>query len=90
MYLVDDVDSVVELLPLQDGVQVVQPVLQVLLSMAERDDDGHFLQSDAVCGPETPAGLHVGVFFMALLQADRGAELHPQRANWGREREDIN
>lgn len=47
-YLVDDVDSVVQLLPLQDGVQVVQPELQVFVSFAERDDDGHLLQRHAV------------------------------------------
>lgn len=39
-YLVDDVDAVVDLLPPQDGVEVVQPVLQVVLPVAERDDDG--------------------------------------------------
>lgn len=40
-HLVDDVDAVVDPLPSEDGVQVVEPVLQVVFSVAERDDDGH-------------------------------------------------
>lgn len=80
-YLVDDVNAVVQLLPLQDGVQVVQPELQVLVSMAERDDERHFLQRLAVFGLEASARLHVGVLLLDLLQAHGVAELHPQRTN---------
>lgn len=39
-YLVDDVDAVVDLLAAEDGVEVVQPVLQVVFPVAEWDDDG--------------------------------------------------
>lgn len=39
-YLVDDVDAVVDLLSAEDGVEVVQPVLEVVFPVAEWDDDG--------------------------------------------------
>lgn len=39
--LVDDVDAVVNPLPPEDRVEVVEPVLQVIFSVTERDDDGH-------------------------------------------------
>lgn len=41
IYLVDDVDAVVNLLPSKDRVEVVEPVLKVVFSVTERDDDGH-------------------------------------------------
>lgn len=78
VYLVDDVDPVVELLPLQDRVQIVQPVLKVLFSVAERDDDGHFLQRLAVFGFEASARLHVGVLLFYQLQVYRNVKLHSQ------------
>lgn len=78
VYLVDDVDPVVKLLPLQDRVQIVQPVLKVLFSVAERDDDGHFLQRLAVFGFEASARLHVGVLFFYQLQVYRNVKLHSQ------------
>lgn len=84
-YLVDDVDSVVELLPLQDGVQVVQPVLQVLVSFAEGNDDGDFLQRLTVFGFEASARLHVGILLLYVLQVHRCVKLHPQRTHWGQE-----
>lgn len=83
-YLVDDVDAVVELLPLQDGVQVVQPILQVLFSVAKGDDDGDFLQRLTVLGSEASAVLHIGIVLLYLLQIHRGVELHPERTHWGR------
>lgn len=76
--LVDDVDAVVELLPLQDGVQVVEPVFEVLVTVAEGDDDGDLLQRHAVSGSEASTGLQVRVLLLHLLQIHRGAELHPQ------------
>lgn len=78
VYLVDDVDPVVELLPLQDRVQIVQPVLKVLFSVAERDDDGHFLQRLALFGFEASARLHVGVLLFYQLQVYRNVKLHSQ------------
>ena len=80
-YLVDDVDSIVQLLSLQDRVQVVQPELEVLVSFAERDDDGDLLQRHAVFGSEAPAHLHVGVVPLHLLQIHRSIKLHPQRTH---------
>lgn len=40
-YLVDDVDAVVDLLPSEDRVEIVEPVLQVVFSVAEWNDDGY-------------------------------------------------
>lgn len=80
-YLVDDVDSVVQLLPLQDGVQVVQPVLQVLISFAEWNNDGDLLQRQAVFGFEASTLLHIRVLTLDLLQSHRILELHPQRTH---------
>lgn len=40
-YLVDDVDAVVDLLPSENGVEIVEPVLQVVFSVTEWDDDGY-------------------------------------------------
>ena len=39
--LVDDVDAVVNPLPSEDRVEVVEPVLQVVFPVTERDYDGH-------------------------------------------------
>lgn len=88
-HLVDDVDSVVELLPLQNRVKVVEPELEVFVSLTERDDDGDLLQRHAVLGSEPAAGKDVGVVPLDLLQANWDVELHPEGANWGR-RHSIN
>ncbi len=47
IYLVDDVDAVVDLLPPEDRVEVVEPVLKVVFSVTERDDDGHLNNSES-------------------------------------------
>ena len=80
-YLVDDVDPVVELLSLQDGVQVQQPVLQVFVSVPERDDDGDLLLRHAVFGCVASAQLHVGVILLYLLHNHGNVELYPQRTH---------
>ena len=54
--LVDDVDPVDDLLPLQDGVQVAQQHLQVFLPLAVGDDDGDAAAGAAVRGNELAAG----------------------------------
>lgn len=41
IYLVDDVDAVVNPLPSKDRVEVVEPVLKVVFPVTERDDDGY-------------------------------------------------
>lgn len=65
--------------------QVVQPVLQVLVSIAEGDDDGDFLQRLTVFGHEASAQLHVGVLLLYVLQVHWCVKLHPQRTHWGQE-----
>ncbi len=47
-YLLDDINGVVYLLPLQNGVQVVQEVEEVSLSAAMRDEDCYVLPRCAV------------------------------------------
>lgn len=78
-YLVDDVDSVVQLLPLQDGVQVVEPVLEMLLSVPEGDDNGHLLQRLTLAGLESASTQNRRVFLPHLVQTDVDVEIHPQR-----------
>lgn len=40
-YLVDDVDAIINLLSSEDRVEVVEPVLQVIFSVPEWNDDGN-------------------------------------------------
>lgn len=46
-YLVDDVDAVVNPLSSENRVEVVKPVLQVVFSVTEWDDDGHLNNKDS-------------------------------------------
>lgn len=68
-HLVDDVDAVVQLLPLQEGMQVLQQVYQVLLSVPVGNEDGDPLQSLA-CLRMIPASGHSGVFGLYFLQSE--------------------
>ena len=68
-HLVDDVDAVVQLLPLQEGVKVLQQVQQVLLPMPVRDEDGNPLQSPALFRA-IPASVHLGVLCLDFLQSE--------------------
>ena len=68
-HLVDDVDAVVQLLPLQEGVKVLQQVQQVLLPVPVRDEDGNPLQSPALLRA-IPASVHLGVLCLDLLQSE--------------------
>ncbi len=45
-YLVDDVDAVVNPLPSEDRVEVVEPVLKVVFSVTKWDDDRHLNKRD--------------------------------------------
>lgn len=47
-YLVDDIDAVINPLPPEDRVEVVEPVLQVVFSVAERDDDRHLCKRETL------------------------------------------
>lgn len=44
----DDVDAVVQLLPLKEGVQVMQEVKEVFLSLTMGNEDSHTLLGEAV------------------------------------------
>ena len=82
LYLIDDVDAVIQLLSLQDRVEVVEPELEVLIPVPKRYDDGNLLQGDAVFGCVAPARSQAHVILHDLLQRDGGFELHLQRAHW--------
>lgn len=68
-HLVDNVDAIVQLLPLQEGVKVLQQVEQVLLPVPVRDEDGNPLQSPALLGA-MPASVHRGVLCLDFLQSE--------------------
>lgn len=68
-HLVDDVDAVVKLLPLQEGMQVFQQVDQVLLSVPVGNEDGHPLQRLTFLRM-IPASGHFGVFGLYFLQSE--------------------
>lgn len=76
--LVDDVDAVVDLLPSKDRVKIMEPVLQVILSMTKRDDDGN-LPSGPTVGRGVSASLcDVGVFFLHSFHRHLGTKLDQQ------------
>lgn len=68
-HLVDNVDAIVQLLPLQEGVKVFQQVQQVLLPVPVRDEDGDALQSPALLRA-IPASAHRGVLCLDFLQSE--------------------
>ena len=74
-HLLYDVDAVVDLLPLQEGVQVVQQGPQVGLPVPVRDHDGRVVAGLAVRGAVvTPRG-HQGVPPSDLLKRQRGRQV---------------
>lgn len=70
-YLLDDINGIVYLLPLQKGVQVVHKVEEVFLSAAMRDEDRYALPRYAVWGLIL-AFSHSFVFHLHILQFQRG------------------
>lgn len=66
-HLLDDINGIMELLPLQKGVQVVHQVEEVALSAAVRDEDRHALPRDAVWGL-VHAVRHTLVFPLHVLE----------------------
>lgn len=82
-YLVDYIDSVVQLLPLQDGVQVVEPVLEMLLSFPEGNDNGHLLERHTLSWLKSPTLLNSRVHLLHLIQTDWEVKIHSQRPHWG-------
>lgn len=65
----DDVDAVIQLLPLQEGVQVLQQVDQVLLSVPVGNEDGDPLQGLTFLGTIAASG-HFGVLCLYFLQSE--------------------
>ena len=80
-HLIDNVDAVVQLLPLEDWVQVIQPVLEVFLPVAEWNNDGHLVRRDAVLGGVATTHLHLRVLFRQKHQVHRRLKLDQQGAN---------
>lgn len=69
-YLLDDINGIVYLLPLQKWVQVVHKVEEVFLSAAMRDEDRYALPRYAVWGLVLAFG-HFAVFQLHILQRQR-------------------
>lgn len=76
MYLVDDEDAVVQLLPNHHWVQVVQQHLQVLFTIPVRYNDSHPVSGGAVLGFVPPTRHQAFV--------ERGDFLKGQRLGVGR------
>lgn len=72
-HLMDDVDAILQLLPLQEGMKVLQQVHQVLLSVPVRDEDGNALQSLTLLRVIL-ASVHLGVFCLHFFQSEIGLE----------------
>ena len=72
-YLVDNINGVVQLLPLQEWMQVRQKVEKVLFSVAVRDEDGYALPRCAVRGLVLSLS-HFFVFLLDVLQCQRRLE----------------
>lgn len=72
-HLVNDVDAIIQLLPLQEGVEVLQEVEQVPLAVAVRDKDGHVLQGRAL-RRVVPALGYLRVLLLHFLQCNRWFE----------------
>lgn len=70
-YLLDDINGIMELLPLQEGVQVVHQVEEVPLSAAVGDENRHALPRDAVWGLVHTL-CHAFVFPLHILEFQRG------------------
>lgn len=66
----DDIDSILELLPLQKRVQVVQQEPEVVLSVSVGDDDGCSVSRLAVRRPVTSPAHHHRVFPLDLPQSE--------------------
>ena len=69
----DDVDAVVQLLPLEEWVEVVEEVEEVLLPVAVGDEDSHALRGIAV-GWLILASCHGLVLPLHFLECQGGLE----------------
>lgn len=67
----------------------MKPVLQVVVSVPEWDDDGHFLFGSAVRRSVLPSFSHVRVFSLHPLQGYLRAEFDEKTPDCGAKRESI-
>lgn len=84
--LVDDIDAVAHLLPAQNGVEVVQPVFQVVVPVSEWNDNGHSPLWQAITWGVLSSIRHVRVLPLDPLHGHRGAKLDQQTTDqtcWG-------
>lgn len=65
----DDIDAILQLLPLQEGVQMFQQVHQVFLSVPVGDEDGDPLQSLTFLRVILASG-HLGIFCLDFFQCE--------------------
>ena len=72
----DDVDSIVELLSLEEGVQVVEEELEVVFPVPVRDDDGRAVPGLTAWRPVAPPSHHLGVLPLHLCQRQTRGEAH--------------
>lgn len=61
--------------------QVIQPVLEVFLPVAEWNNDGHLVRRNAVLGAVAATHLHLWVLFLHKLQVHRHVKLNQHGAN---------
>ena len=72
----DDVDPIVELLSLEEGVQVVEEELEVVLPVPVGDDDGRAVPGLTARRPVAPPSHHQGVLPLHLRQSQTRGEAH--------------
>lgn len=65
-----DINPVLDLLPLEEGVQVVEQDPEVVLAVSVGDDNGCAVPRLAVRRPVMPPAHHQGVFALYLLQGE--------------------
>lgn len=84
-YLINHIDTIIELLPLQDWMQVKQPVFQVFISISERDNNCHFLKCFAVLWCIAASFPEFWIFLLHIVQIHNLWKLHMQWTNWEEE-----
>lgn len=82
--LLHNVDAVVDLLPLEKGVQVVEKGPQVVLPVPVWNNDGCVMLRSAVRGLVVTAWRHQGVPATDLLQGQRRGQVDGDRPHWKR------
>lgn len=80
--LLDYEDGVVQLLPPQEGVHVLEEEEQVFAPAPERDYDGHLLRHPAELRLPVPARFQPGEGVLQLLDCGDGGLPHGDSATW--------